>query len=355
MDLDSAGRYGRRASPERVIRDRRSAPFERRRDAMNRSKINRRHLTRMTLVAAGLSVVALAFASPSFRSADAQPTPPKASPPPGPITAAPLSDDPKYTLPERLDTELRRRAPQVYAGLTRGNDGVIEVLATRDDAALQTVVREVIDSVRRTQPAGRVLPAVRVVSNKNTSLVELERIRDQILSQREVLKARGIDITELAVDPRTGKVRVGVLSLTSDTKTLLEQRFGPGIVDVFQKGRLPKLSRSADVPQFYGGILIDSSEGSCSSGFDMLKNGSAHISSAEHCKHNTWSHNGSLIGVNVLVEYRNDGPTDAQIIRADANSGRVWSTETASRGVATLDPSEEPPPFGVCSDGARSN
>lgn len=249
----------------------------------------------VVVAAAGVALLASVGRSGRDGVEAQQPSPtPKPTVPTG---RAQPSTDPRNMLVAELDPRLRAGAADVFAGLYGAPDGAVQVFVTEETPAVRSIVASSEASVRAAAPAGRPVPAVRIVPGKANSLAELERIRDALRARRSEFRARGIELTGFGANIAKNKTEIGVKTLTPQIKADLGREFGADKIDVSQQDYAQFDSRSADIPPYLGGLPITKMGGGmCTSGFNIEKDGRTYVTTAGHCDSSVWSHNGTVIG-----------------------------------------------------------
>lgn len=167
-----------------------------------------------------------------------------------------------------------------------------------------------------------------MISGYKNSLASLEHIRDEITSRHDELLARGINVTVWGADIRDNKVKIGVKDLTPGAKIFLVHAFGPSHVEVVEDTGVVPTSKYNDSEPWYGGDgIANIREPSyiCTSGFTMLRYGSIYVSTAGHCGYHTWYNYGQEIGSTYLMEFRNNGDGDEQLIGPTSAAGYVFA------------------------------
>jgi hypothetical protein len=143
----------------------------------------------------------------------------------GPARAADPDSSPAAVLSRTLEARLRAEAQSLYAGLALGPDGILEVFAVGNDLRFAGLVGQIRQAVAPQL-------SVRIRGEQANNLKTLEQVRDQITASRDAIGRTGINIVEWGVDIRANKVRVGILELSADAVTRLQNHLGADRIDV---------------------------------------------------------------------------------------------------------------------------
>lgn len=115
--------------------------------------------------------------------------------------------------------------PSEFAGAWRDNTAGGRVVLTFTNNA-RTVARELASSFPRPD-----LVSGRTVQH---SLSELERLASEITDDWEEWHGAGIDITSTSVNVPLNRVGIGISQLDAETVSVLEGRYGVGVLDIFE-------------------------------------------------------------------------------------------------------------------------
>jgi hypothetical protein len=157
-----------------------------------------------------------------------------------------------------LSTTLASGAPDSFAGLWVTGDGLVHVGMTAVDAS----AARILHSFR--YPA-----ALRITTGEKFTHALLQNVLSRISGDRREQERSGVQVSVVYIDQEADVVAVGVGSDMPQARRYLADHYPGAMVRLEQRGALHEadcLSRSVCTGTLQGGIEIDSTTASCSSG-----------------------------------------------------------------------------------------
>lgn len=238
-------------------------------------------------------------------------------------------------LQENLDglLALGKDRADIFGGLwiDQAAGGVIDVALTQDTPANRA-------KFVTAAPAGADL-RFRVSAR---TIAQLDAVHEQVVQDRELLRAEGVHVISVGTDLTTNKVEIGVTDPIG-AQSILAARYESDAIDVIQ-GERPKASacptRENCSNPLKGGLTIVGPL-ACTSAFIGKKaNGNYFMYTAGHCGSagSNWTHNGVGIGQMFAEVYQDNSSSDAGIIDIPnaLKSNLVMGAEGAAFGYTAI-------------------
>lgn len=175
---------------------------------------------------------------------------------------------------------------------------------------------------------------MRQVSN---SLGSLLATQERITNDLPSLRALGMQLGSWGPSELTNRVQITVSGLDpTEAQTILAARYGSNVVEVVPGSLWHTASKSNDSVPWWGGIWIDGSTRTCTSGFNWVSTDglATYIATAGHCHSSPfWNNAGNNVGSTTYVALNNT--TDFQLIYNTSVQGRIYTTFNGSQPVTS--------------------
>lgn len=213
------------------------------------------------------------------------------------------------------------------------------------------------------------------------SEAELDALHARIGSETGDLHEEGIEVREISTATDRNTVQIGVASADSRTVSNLENRYGPGRVEVYQAETVDEAvppgtlssndaagSRYNDYPPLRGGLYMDDFLNySCTMGFAAQNSNGfrQYMVTAGHCIRKSrnmnginWRHSAVTIGANDLETYTNNSQCDCGTVVLNAgvmNDNSIYLSSGSYQDVTTIEVvSQDSQGQSICMSGVTS-